>query len=482
MKPLCPLRWALEQPDLLGPILAGESWAPWRTLLIAAIGEELTADERAVFAQLTGREHEPGESVEEAWFVVGRRGGKTRAVAVLAVFLAILVSYVDRLVAGERGVVAVLSASLWQAQRAFVYIRGIIDEVATFRELVVGETADTITLSNGIAIECRSASFRTIRGATLVAAICDELAFWRTNDESRNPDREVLDAVRPALASVGGPLIVISSPYAKAGQLWVAFKRDFGPLGDPLVLVAKASSRTMNPTLSARVVERAYERDPASARAEYDAEFRSDIANFVDAEIVEAAVSRGVAVRALIARQGHVGFVDPSGGSSDSMTLAIAHREGERFVLDVVLERRPPFSPDAVVREFAATLRGYRIGRVVGDRYAGEWPREAFQRRGVTYEPAEMVKSGIYLAFLPLINSGRINLLDHPRLVSQLCSLERRTARGGRDSIDHAPGAHDDLANAAAGALVMASVRSPMRISPELLKRLDRREPRVVVW
>jgi hypothetical protein len=29
--------------------------------------------------------------------------------------------------------------------------------------------------------------------------------------------------------------------------------------------------------------------------------------------------------------------------------------------------------------------------------------------------------------------------------------LERRTARGGRDSIDHPPGAHDDLANAVAG-------------------------------
>jgi hypothetical protein len=47
-------------------------------------------------------------------------------------------------------------------------------------------------------------------------------------------------------------------------------------------------------------------------------------------------------------------------------------------------------------------------------------------------------------------------LLDHPRLVAQLCALERRTARGGRDSIDHPPGAHDDVANAAAGALVLS--------------------------
>ena len=57
---------------------------------------------------------------------------------------------------------------------------------------------------------------------------------------------------------------------------------------------------------------------------------------------------------------------------------------------------------------------------------------------------------------MPLINSGAVDLLEHDRLVMQLTSLERRTARGGKDSIDHAPGAHDDTANLVAGALVTA--------------------------
>ncbi len=56
-----------------------------------------------------------------------------------------------------------------------------------------------------------------------------------------------------------------------------------------------------------------------------------------------------------------------------------------------------------------------------------------------------------------MINCGQVELLDHPRLFAQLCRLERRTARSGRDTIDHAPGAHDDLAKAAAGALVIAT-------------------------
>ena len=40
-----------------------------------------------------------------------------------------------------------------------------------------------------------------------------------------------------------------------------------------LVLVAQAPSRTMNSTLKQSVVDRAYERDPASAAAEFGARF-----------------------------------------------------------------------------------------------------------------------------------------------------------------------------------------------------------------
>jgi len=129
-------------------------------------------------------------------------------------------------------------------------------------------------------------------------------------------------------------------------------------------------------------------------------------------------------------------------------------------VLDVVREVCPPFSPEQVVTDFAALLTRYRVRRVVGDRYAGEWPREQFRKHGLSYDVAERPKSDLYRDLLPGLTSGTLELLDHPRLIAQLCGLERRTARGGRDSIDHAPGGHDDLANAVAGAL-LAAVRAP---------------------
>ncbi len=54
------------------------------------------------------------------------------------------------------------------------------------------------------------------------------------------------------------------------------------------------------------------------------------------------------------------------------------------------------------------------------------------------------------------MNSGNVELLDNRRLGGQLAGLERRVARGGKTSIDHAPGGRDDIANAAAGALFEA--------------------------
>jgi len=156
----------------------------------------------------------------------------------------------------------------------------------------------------------------------------------------------------------------------------------------------------------------------------------------------------------------HVAFCDPSGGSSDSFALAVAHgedRSGSRVaVLDYLAERRPPFSPDAVVAEYAAALKDYGVTRVQSDKYAGAWVVEAFGKHGITCEQSAEPKSTIYANVLPLLNSGRVELLDYPRLQAQMLSLERRTARGGRDSIDHPPNGHDDLANAAAGALVAA--------------------------
>jgi hypothetical protein len=92
----------------------------------------------------------------------------------------------------------------------------------------------------------------------------------------------------------------------------------------------------------------------------------------------------------------------------------------------------------------------------VGGRVAAQWVTEEFRRHGITYRHAEQNRSELFLGLLPLLSSTNAVLLDNPRLTNQIATLERRTGRSGRDSVDHMRGAHDDLAVAAAGALVAA--------------------------
>jgi hypothetical protein len=311
------------------------------------------------------------------------------------------------------------------------------------------------------------------RGYSLVAAICDEIAFWRSDDTSANPADEILRALRPGLSNLHGLLLMASSPYDMRGPLYTAYRRFYGH-DDARVLVWKASTLEMNPKLDPAIVADAYEEDPANAAAEYGGEFRTDRAPFVSREAVDACVAPGRFELPPLSAHQYAAFVDPSGGSSDSYTLAIAHREKDRSILDCVREYRPPFSPEAVTHDIAIILKRYRISRVTGDRYGGEFPRELFRKVGITYDLSDKPKSDIYRDMLPMLNSGRVELLDLPRVVGQLCGLERRTARGGKDSIDHAPGAHDDLVNSVAGALLKSESKSNFSrmITAEMLAQI----------
>jgi len=456
------LRRALTDRGLLGSILDGDSWLAWRSILLASMGEVLTADERAAFQSLTNRPAEPLQRVEELWVICGRRGGKTRAAATLAVFLAALCDHRAKLAVGERPIVLCLAANTKQASVAFSYACGVLDSVPLLARLVTNRTSDTLSLATGVDLEIRAASFKGLRGVTSVAVIADEAAFW-PNDEAANADSEILAAVRPSLATTLGPLIVISSPYARRGEVFNTWRAHYGPTGDARILVAQGASRDFNPSLSQAVVDRAIERDAASASAEYLGQFRSDLEIFVTREVVEACVDSGVHERAPSDFRHHA-FVDPSGGSSDSMTLAIGHVEGKVVILDAIRERRPPFSPEAVVDEFSDLLKRYRIASVVGDAYGGNWPREKFAQHGVSYIVAGRNRSELYLSLLPELNSGTVRLLDNQRLVAQLVGLERRTSRTGKDAIDHMPGQHDDIGNATAG--VVHLLRSEATLSP----------------
>jgi hypothetical protein len=384
---------------------------------------------------------------------VGRRGGKSKSMATLATYIAGLCEHSDALVPGEKGILLCVALDQRVAKIVLDYCQAAFERSPILKQLIANRTQDALELTNGVSIEVRPVSFRKLRGPTYVAVIADELAFWYVDAVYANPDIEVLNAVEPGLATTGGPLILVSSPHARRGVLWDMFKRHYGANGDPLTLVAHGASRVFNPSLSQHVIERALEKDRARASAEYLAEFRVDIEGFVSLEVVEGCIGGYVELGPRSDTK-YRAVVDPSGGSEDSMTLAIAHKTPkpeETIVVDAIREARPPFSPEVVVNDFAALCKFYRINQVTGDHFGGEFVKDPFRKHGISYEIAKQPKSDLYRDLLPLLNSGRISLPKHDRTIGQIVGLERRVTRAGKDSIDHGPHGHDDLANAVAG-------------------------------
>jgi hypothetical protein len=452
---------AISDPELFAPWFKDRAtWHAWFAFLAALFGLPMTPDQLAVYQACTGRDGPPTAPATEGWLICGRRAGKSFILAIAATFSAAFRNYADYLAPGERATVMVIACDRKQARVIVRYIRALLTKVPMLARMIERETVDAFDLLNGVSIEVQVASYRSTRGYTIAAALCDEMAFWPT-DDAAEPDFAVLDALRPGMASIpGAMLLCASNPYAKRGALYDAHRRHFGKDGDP-VLIWKAPTLTMNPTVPARVIEEATERDPASAAAEYGAEFRADLEDFVSRESVLACTEIGVAERPpRIGKFKYASFVDPSGGSNDSMTCCIGHREGELIVVDALREITAPFDPESATDEFVNLFRSYGIKTTHGDRYAAAWCSQAFEKRRIEYRHSELPKSGLYLNLLPHLNGKTIKLLDHPRSINQLCSLERRTARGGRDSVDHSQGARDDISNSIAGLAYVVSAPS----------------------
>jgi hypothetical protein len=285
--------------------------------------------------------------------------------------------------------------------------------------------------------------------------VFDEVSFWK-DETSATPDIEMYRAVLPALATPRGMLIGISTPYRKFGLLHQKHRDHFG-VDDPGVLVVQGASKMFNPSLDDAVIDAQRAADPTSASAEWDAEFRADIATFLDDELIDRAVEHDRPLE-LPPAEGVVyqAFTDPSGGvGSDSYTVSIGHKAGNRCITDVCRGTVGRFDPHEVTKQYAALLREYRISKVTGDAYAAEWCAAAWRDCGFEYQQSEKPKSDIYLECIPLFARGLVGLPDHPKPLRELWLLERHTHRSGKDAVDHPRSGHDDHANAVCGLLYL---------------------------
>ncbi len=446
---------AMNSTKLFGPYFPGTSWDAWRTVLRAAFALPIADHERKFFRCVADREP-PGRRVKELWIIAGRRAGKDSIASLIVANTAAMFTGASRLRRGERALCLGLACDRDQAKIVLNYTRSYFADVPALKQMVSRETSTGFELKNNVDIAIGTNNFRSVRGRPILTAVLDEVSFWR-DETSANPDEETYRALTPGMATMApdAMLIGISTPYRKSGLLYKKFRDCYGRDGGD-VLVVKAPSIVLNPTLDKAIIDAALAEDPAAAAAEWLAEFRDDISGWATRELIEAAVDRDVLVRPPQPNIRYYAFVDVSGGVRDSFTCAIAHSEDGVAVLDCLHEIRAPFNPDLAVAEVAALLKSYSCYSVVGDKYAAQWVVASFQKHDIKYENSERDRSAIYLDALPLFTTGRVRIIDNKRVVHQFAMLERRTSSIGKDRVDHGPGGHDDCANSAAACLVLA--------------------------
>lgn len=464
MKRYISITSALTNKNLFGPLYAAPSWSLWRTILKAAYAEPLTDEEVAAFTQVANRSP-PTKRVKELVIIAGRGAGKDSNAGTIAVHQGINFNPKGRLRPGEKAVIMCLACDREQAQIVHGYIRGMFKSVPALRKMMLSVNADSIELTNNVVIEVHTNSYRSVRGRSIICAIFDECAFWR-DENSASPDTETYAAVSPGLGRMPGSMaILISTPHKKSGLLYDRYKKHYGR-DDDNVLCVLGTTLQFNPTFDPQVIADALESDPQLYNAEYNSIWRTDIETFIDRQVVEDSVGDGIElppVRGI----SYIATGDQSTGSgADSFAVAIAYHDfaASKTILVATREYRPPFSPEQVIGEISDFLKTYGISKIWIDRHAYNYVREHFAKHGITCplftdkDEKYLDKSAIYGAFLPLINSKRVELRNNPRLIAQCCALERRVTRGSsNENIDHPTGQHDDLINAAAAALVMAA-------------------------
>jgi len=431
------------------------TYGNWRVFLKSYYGLPLKEKEFKSFKKFTERKKRPKKKFEMVVCESGRKSGKTIMQAIIACYEALLSDFwVRHIKPGQKAYYPLIAVDKQQAKECFNYVNGLLHSSSLLKRQVLKERQWDIELKNGAVIMIRTSSFRAIRGPYYIGGGIDEAAFLR-DETSANPAGELVKALLPGLIP-GGTIFLISSVYNRSGFFYEMHKKYFS-VDDPNVLIWRSSTPDMNPLYDKRKIDRALKEDYAHGMAEYYCHFRDDISSYLPSESVEACVVTGRRELPKAENIKYFGFCDHSGGRQDSAVLALSHRtKNGTVVIDVLRERVPPFKPESVSEEFSNILKDWGIGQIESDRYAGEWVTDSFEKHGIKVKPCEKSASELYMELGPAINQGSIELLDNKRLIAQLIGLERRTRSGGKDLITHYPGAHDDIANAVAGAYWMA--------------------------
>lgn len=424
-----------------------------RTALKAVYGLPLTYNELDMFKRITGlTRYRAAIEWDEASFILGRRSGKSDQIASsIALYEGCCRKH--KFTTGQTGVVMVVaSEKKRQAKIVFKYIEGKLKKSPILRKMIVNITQEIITLNNGVELQVYPCNIGRVRGVSLICFIADEVAHWKV--EGKDVDVDVLDSVRPGLDFDYSKIVKISTPYMQRGEIYQDYKDFYGKINDD-VIVFQGDTKLFNPAYSEKKLAKLKKRKPLTYRTEHLAFFRTDLSAMYDPAIIDKAINYGRPLEiSEVKGIEYKAFTDcAGGGGKDSYSIAIGHLEHEKVIVDVVRSRKPKFNPDEVTSGYCDLVKDYRINKVYGDKFSGDWASNSWAKHDINYERSEKTKSELYLEAESPFNTERVDLPDKELAITQLKNLIRKTRSGGKDSVDTDSGQPEDEANAIAGVI-----------------------------
>jgi len=422
-----------------------------------------------------GVELYPGQvEVLDAWaasgkrkavLCLGRRSGKGILSATAAIFNAVVPDYAGYLRPGEMRYILIVATKEAQAREHVRVIKELLANAADpdLRTLVDhnASTSDEVIFRNGVVVRAMPCSSRSVRGLAASLVIFDEYAHFQTDTEGYQAARTVWRALVPSIAQFKrlGFVMVTSTPLWPSGPFFELYQQ--GETGvDRDMFVVRRPTWDVNPNITRADLDGEYLADPEGAAVEYGAEFGTGLGAYLDPVAVHACISKGTRTLPPLEDVQYVAAADPAfAAGGDAFAFAIAHRQGDNYVLDRLETWRgkeSPLNSDAVLDEIAAIAKTYRVPFVVSDQYAVVPLGDALRRRGVVLKGQPLsneLKADMFASLKRAINLGQAQLLDDPSLVSELVHLELRPTPSGKPRIAAAAGHKDDRAMVVATAI-----------------------------
>jgi hypothetical protein len=418
--------------------------------------------------------------LEEFWtgnytlavWALGRRSGKTLMAAVTATYAATMLAdeYKRHLRPGEKFFIVSVANTIDQARIALQSVKDLITASPILKPLIVRDTTDTLELSNGAVFRALPTSSRSGRGMACPVVIFDELAHALDTEAGNAAGDSLYAALSPSVAQFGGlgKILLLSSPWIQQGVFWDLYKQaDSGQY--PYMQRVNLPTWEVNRTISQDWLDQEKARDPQLFEIEYGAQFTGNIAAFLDAQLIDAAINydRGPLPPLDKFKGKYYLSLDPAKGNRDVYAACIVHYESNRLVVDKFYQFSPTWGDGKKAQVVIAEVEDwileqhklYNFAQVVLNQYNSA---ATIQRLSGKLKIRELTwtapsKTEAYSKLRELVNAGNLELYFHSKAIQQLKNLTVRYRANGTWDVSGGTGAAvDDYPAALAGGVLNA--------------------------